>query len=267
MRDSLLCSIISFGLLANVVCGQDKPGDDVHPLLRQAIENRKKTLGEAQNYTYTEQYRSLTFDSNGAEKLKFTDTFEIIFLEGAPYKKHVLHNQQPLSQKEQKKEDLNLADVAKARREHKSRGLFHATFEATLPLDQLATRFHVAPQSSEDIDGRPTLIFTAVPAEPGDEALQRAARDGTAYRMKLWVDRQDGVFIKIESEVIAAGMRFEKGTLMTYEFKKVNREAWLPSRFWFKGKVRYMRSDVPAIAEQTYSGYQKFHAESKIVAQ
>ena len=73
------------------------------------------------------------------------------------------------------------------------------------------------------------------------------------------------VFRKIEGKVAAEGMRYEKDSVITYEWSKVNNEAWLPVRFWFKGRIRYMLHDIPDETEQTYSDYKKFHAETKVV--
>ena len=238
----------------------------IDPALRHAVQNHRKTVGEAQKYTYTEHSTNINFDSKGATKLHVTDTYDIIFLEGAPYQKHVLHNEQPLSSKEQKAEENKLADVAKARLEHRSSGLFHTNFRFEFPLDQLATQFDVKQSGSEDLDGRHDLVFTAHPKSLTAEALKQAARDGVAYEMKLWVDQQDQVLSQIEGEVIADGMRYEKGTLVTFKFQKVNDEAWLPARFWFKGKVRYMMTDVPTEAEQTYSNYKKFKVDVNLTS-
>jgi hypothetical protein len=52
-----------------------------------------------------------------------------------------------------------------------------------------------------------------------------------------------------------------------YNWKKVNDEAWLPARYWFKGEVRYMMSNVPAETEQTYTDYKKFRVETKITSE
>lgn len=238
------------------------------PSLQHALDTRKNTIGEAQKYTYTEHSKNINYDKSGKETLNFTDTYEIIFLEGAPYKKHVLHNEKPLSEKEQRVEDKKLADVAKARREQKEKhSLFHASFQFEFPLDNLAAHFDTKSHGSEGLDGRNNLLFTAVPKSEDPAALKQAAHDGTAWEMKFWVDEHDGVFRKIEGKVIAEGMRYEKDTVVTYEWKKVNDEAWLPVRFWFKGKVRYMIHDIPAEAEQTYSDYKKFHADTKVIAQ
>ena len=251
------------GVLANTSFARQAPPLD--PVLQHALANRKQTAGEAQKYTYSEHYRSLKTDSSGATEVKFTDTFEIFFLNGAPYKKHVLHNEKPLPEKEQKAEDEKLADVAKARLDQqKAKRMFHSTFTFEFPLDQLSTRFTVISDGIEDLDGRRDLVFTATPKLLDPVALHDAARDGVAYQMKLWVDQDDAVFSKMEGQVVADGMRYEKGTLVTYQFRKVNQEAWLPVRFWFKGKIRYMMSDVPAEAEQTYSNYKKFSVDTKL---
>src|ERR1700757_1130568 len=106
----------------------------VDPALQQALDTRKQTVGEAQKYTYTEQDKTLNFDAKGKVTLENIETYEIIFLEGAPYKKHILHNGQPLAEKEQKTEDKKLQDVAKARRTEKDKtGLLHASFRFEFP--------------------------------------------------------------------------------------------------------------------------------------
>ena len=116
-------------------------------------------------------------------------------------------------------------------------------------------------EKSKNYGDRPCAVFLAVPRS--SESL--AAKDGTGYEMKLWVDRQDSVFAKIEARVVARGMRYKEGTVVVYEFKKVNDEAWLPSRFSFKGNVRSLTQDVPVEAEQVYSNYRKFQVETKLV--
>ncbi len=261
-----ICTAALWSLFIHPGLGQENLATLLDPALQQAIEHRKETLGEAQHYTYSEHYKSLSFDSKGSEKHGFTDTYDIIFLEGAPYKKHVLHDEQPLSPREQQEERKRLADVVKARLEHKPRGLFHASFQVALPLDQLATRFSVTANGSDALNPG-ILLFSAVPKRADAEGLEQAARDGTAYELKLFVDRQDHVFTRLEAKVLGDGMRYEKDTLITYQFKKVNNEAWLPERFWFKGTVRYLMSDIHTEAEQTYSKYLKFQADTKLITQ
>ncbi len=237
------------------------------PSLAQAIAARKKTEREAQQYAFTERKRDRTFDSKGNPKQDSSDTFEIIFLEGAPYQKHTLHNDQPLPEKEQKAEDRKLADVAKARRENKDKaGPFSGVFHLQLPVDQISTRFDVTSAGSDEIDGRKMLVFNATP-RVGPEGMKEISRDGLAWDMKLWVDDQDKVFSRIDAKVIAEGMRYENGSLLGFNWKKVNNEVWLPTRFWFKGKVRFMMMNVNTETEQIYSEYKKFQAESKIVTE
>jgi len=268
MTSSWLRSIFLAGVTILAPAVSHAQSNSLDPSLQHALETRKKTIGEAQNYTYTEHSQNINYDKSGKETLNFTDTYEIIFLEGAPYSKHVLHNEKPLSEKEQKAEDQKFADVAKARRERKDKGgLLHASFTFAFPLDDLASHFDTKPEGSAELDGRNNLLFTAVPKSEDPAALKQAAHDGTAWEMKFWVDEHDGVFRKIEGKAVAEGMRYEKDTIVTYEWKKVNDEAWLPVRFWFKGKVRYMMHDVPAEAEQTYSDYKKFHADTKVITQ
>jgi len=261
--------VLLFGLLGILLLDGSwaESQSALDPSLEQAIANHKKTAGEAQQYAYTELKKDRAFDSKGKLKQDSSDSFEIIFLEGAPYQKHTLHNGQPLPEKEQKAEDKKLADVAKARRESKDKaGLFSGQFHLQLPVDEIPTRFDVTAAGSDEIDGRKMLKFNAVP-RIGTGSVKEIVRDGLAYEMKLWVDEQDKVFAKIEARVIADGMRYENGSLLGYNWEKVNGEVWLPDRYWFKGKVRYMMMDVSAETDQSYSDYKKFRAETKIVTE
>ena len=235
--------------------------------LSQAIASYDTTAEEAQRYAYTERKQDRTYDSNGKLKQDSSDTFEIIFLEGAPYQKHTLHNDQPLPEKEQKAEDKKLADVTKSRREKKDKaGLFSGQFYLKLPVDQIPTRFDVTAAGADEIDGRKMLVYKALP-RAGAGGMKEIGRDGLAWEMKLWVDEQDKIVSKIEAKVIADGMRYENGLMVEFNWKKVNNEAWLSVRHWVKGKVRYMMMNIAVETEQTYSDYKKFHADTKIVSE
>jgi hypothetical protein len=240
--------------------------------LAHAIETRKQTLGEAQKYTYTEVAHNINYDKQGKVTLDVSETYEIIFLEGAPYKKHVLHNGQLLPEKDAHAEEKKMDEVARTRKQggkdrHGVLHPFNSSFQFSLPLDELAVRFDVAAAGQEELGGKQTLVFTAAPRPEDEAGLKQAAHEGMAYKMKLWVDQQESVFRRIEAEVVAVGMRYDKGTVVSYDWKKINNEAWLPVRYSFKGKVRYMMSDVPAEAEFTFSDYKKFRTDSKITAE
>jgi hypothetical protein len=229
------------------------------PSLRHAVQNRKQSDPEAQSYTYTEHRTNINYDSKGKETHHYQDTYEIIFLEGAPYKKHILHDETPLSAKDAKAEARKMDDVAKARRQQRERhGLLHANFQFELPLDQLATRFDVQAMAPQELDGRQNLVFLATP--PAGSDLKALAHDGLAFEMRLWVDQQDNAFRRVEAKVVGEGMRWEKDSVVVFDFTKIRNEVWLPARFSYKGRVRYMGRDILAEAEQTYSQYQKFQA-------
>lgn len=233
------------------------------PSLQHAVELRKQADAEAQRYTYIEHSTNINYDSKGKETHRYKDTYEIIFLEGAPYKKHVLHDDKSLPEKEAKAEVRRLEDVAKARREQRERhGLLHASFRFELPLDQLANRFDVQAIAPEELDGRQNLVFTAIPSQGSD--AKALVHDGLAYEMKLWVDARDNAFRRIEAKVVGEGMRWEKDSVVVFDFAKVRDEAWLPARFSYQGRVRYMGRNIMAEAEQTYSDYKKFQAETVV---
>jgi hypothetical protein len=59
-------------------------------------------------------------------------------------------------------------------------------------------------------------------------------------------------------------MRWEKDSVVVFDFAKVRNEAWLPARFSYKGHVRYMGRNIPVEAEQSYSDYKKFQAETVV---
>jgi hypothetical protein len=89
----------------------------------------------------------------------------------------------------------------------------------------------------------------------------------------VWIDEQARDIARLEahfsdSAKVGGGIvaAIEKGSNMVFEQAKVNGEVWLPvyAEVHFAGRVLFLKAKSNQI--DRYSDYQKFHAESRIVA-
>jgi len=90
---------------------------DAGEIIRRALVEDTAAAAVARNYTYLEHQEVRTVDG-GKVKVRETNTYDVTLLEGSPYRRLVAHNDQPLSPKEQSKEEERLRQsIADRRRE------------------------------------------------------------------------------------------------------------------------------------------------------
>src|SRR5262249_36323695 len=77
---------------------------NVTDLVRRAVANYKARQAPRENYTYAERVVRTEFDRNGKAKFNQKAAYEIMFLKGAPYRRLVQINDQPLSPQQEKLE-------------------------------------------------------------------------------------------------------------------------------------------------------------------
>lgn len=80
-------------------------------IVRSALEKFQARSTEALNYVFREHEVLHVFGQNG--KLTVSDTYQIMFIEGNPYRVHVEHNNQPIPEEEVEKEKKHLEELAR----------------------------------------------------------------------------------------------------------------------------------------------------------
>ena len=121
----------------------------------------------------------------------------------------------------------------------------------------------------EPIDGHVTILATLDPKE----AVQPQTDDGKImrnFKARAWVSESDYELVRIEIEAVrdlSFGMgllaRVHKGTVATFERRKVNNEVWLPGKVTWtaSGRVLLLRR-LRLRGTSEFSAYRKFTVDT-----
>ncbi len=244
---------------------------DVVDLVRRALANNNEIDLHRANYTYLQ--RDFGFDDLNPSS---SDTYEILLIGGAPYRRHIAHNDRPLPPNEQEDEEAKIKQARDQRflREATNepnwgwaaRAVYQES-ELKLPLRLLPDWFDLKVVGEEPVDNRKNYVVQATPARHMKAATEDE-HNAQHLTFRIWIDEADTQISKLEAFVIKKGITnpperilkftvpsadgdirhmldrvaetaqliYEHGTVITEEWKKLNNEVWLPRNFSVKGK-------------------------------
>ena len=241
---------------------------DLFLLSAQAEKANSEKIRE---YTYREYKVTQELDKDGKETHRQSETWDVIGLEGSTYRKLILRNDQPLEPKEQKREDERLAkETALRRKETPEQRRKRLSLSFTYSVRRLEPERAVALvdfefKGQEVVDGRAAYLIEGRP-KPGTRPANANEKENLNYRTKMWIDREDHVISRSESEVFGEQSRAQKGTVIELRSARNEVGAWLPKEFRFRFnlrilKVGHARGDI----RLTYSDYRRFQVDSRVV--
>ena len=152
----------------------------------------------------------------------------------------------------------------KAAREHEK-----ARRRTSAAIDDLFRIYDIRMIRREPIDGHVTILATLDPKE----AVQPQTDDGKImrnFKARAWVSESDYELVRIEIEAVrdlSFGMgllaRVHKGTVATFERRKVNNEVWLPANVTWtaSGRVLLLRR-LRLRGTSEFSAYRKFTVDT-----
>jgi hypothetical protein len=200
-----------------------------------AMENNWKA---APGFAYTE--RDVQSKKGGA---RVTKTYEVSLIEGSNYNRLIAINDQPLSKTQQEQEEQKLrAEIDRRRHESAAeRAKRVAKYEKERRQDhamiaEMSKAFDFKLIGSERVDGRDSWVFDAIP-KPGYQPKMRDAKVLPAMKGKLWVDKQQYQWVKVQGEVIrpvsfyGVLAKVSPGTRFELEQAPVTGNLWLPKHF------------------------------------
>jgi hypothetical protein len=259
-----------FGLASLFACvafADDSPVE----MIRRSIEANQANAKKARQYTYQEYRVKTERDAKGKPGDSESLTWDIIALEGSTYRKLILKNGNPLSEKEQKKEDEQLRKEAERRRnensEQRKRRLFNYSYDHTIPYPKLNEIYTFRALPDEEIGGRRTTPLEGIP-KPGFQPHTDDEKEAVNFRLTLWLEHEEYYPVRIGIEIITDQSRLQKGTTFQIDFDKVNNDAWMAQRNESHFSLRPMRL-FTVRGEQiiTYSNFQKFQVDSKFLTE
>ncbi|MGC9969972.1 MAG: hypothetical protein ABSE56_05220 [Bryobacteraceae bacterium] len=251
---------------------------DARQIVLRSLELDSRNERIARNSTFVERNESREVDGQGRLKQHRVLTHDVTLLEGSPYTRLIARDDKPLSPAEERKEEEKLRKSIEQRRketpDQRARRL--ADWEKKRredhePLLEIPEAFELRIAGEERVGGKDAWIIEATP-RPGFRPKSRLARLFPKLKGRLWIDKQDSVWVKLEAEAldnISFGLflvRLQKGARMTFEQTRVNDEVWLPKRATIVLAARVMLlKSIRAEVEATFQNYRKFQSESRLV--
>lgn len=212
------------------------------------------------HYTYMELDEDRRLDSLGNVKSEDADLTRMILVNGAHLEQLIEHNGHPPSSEERRRNGKDLDKLMhetpdertdRLRKEDENRSFLQDVLEA----------FDFQPIGEEIVEGRPAYVFQATP-HVGYHAHGKYGKIFSNVEGKLWVDKQDFGWIKVEGQVTRAfsmGLflaRVQRGTHILMEETCVGNDVWVPNRIEVRASatILFLKNlDIDRVL--TYSDY------------
>jgi hypothetical protein len=136
-------------------------------------------------------------------------------------------------------------------------------------IDDLFRIYDIHMVRREPIDGHDTILATLMP-KPGVKPQTDDGKIMRHFKARAWISESDYELVRVEIEAIddlsfGLGLlaRVHKGTVASYQRRKVNNESWLPAQVTWTATARVLLLKslrLRGIAE--FSGYRKFTVDT-----
>ena len=233
---------------------------DARQIVSPSIAATERSWQARDRYTYMERDEDRRLDSRGLVKSEDVDVTRMMLVNGARFEQLMEHNGQLPSSAQQRKRDEDLEKLkhetpaeqtARLRKDQENRSFLRDVLEA---FD-----FHLV--GEEIVDGRSAYVLQATP-HPGYHAHGKYGNMFSKVEGKLWVDKQDFGWIKVDGQVtqsFSMGLfvaRVQRGSHIILEQTCVGDGVWVPKRLEVRASSRilFLKSlDIERIL--TYSDY------------
>jgi len=229
--------VLFFVLMPAIAPAQPTVPPDPAEIVRQFVERDRANKRALENYGYQEHSVQQLVDKSGKDDGKPTsETWEVIAVEGRPYRRLTMRNEKPLPPRDREKEDERQAAAASRRqgksaqqgvRRERAPGGFG--FEVQLEAELLAQSHNFSVVGEAVVAGR---------------------------RMKVWVDATEFAIVRLEMSVVGEQARLKNGSTLTTVSVRGEDGVWLPSEVHLKFDLTFIKIDrVRGRVDVIYSNY------------
>jgi hypothetical protein len=215
---------------------------DVQTVIQRSVAANRLDWSAAPQYSYFER------DRQG----KGSKTYEVVMIQGSPYRRLVALNKAPLSPADQDKEGRLMKDaIAKRRAESREERVARtAEYEKERNrdrslMDQLVEAFDFRSLGQQKLGNRDVYLLRATP-RPGYRPPNIETEVLTGMRGTLWIDKDSFQWVKVAADVVhpvfIAGFlaRVEPGTRFELEKAPVAEGVWLPTHCAMKSRAKIL---------------------------
>jgi len=243
------------------------------------MERDVRNWEQEKDYTFVQRIEQRELNSNGSFKSGKSQTEEIIFLYEQPYAHLIKRDDQPLTDSEAHKVENKLNETMQKRKNEtpEDRRKRLADFERRHReehefLLEVPDAYDFRVVAEETLNRRPVYVVAGEPRADFRPKLN-AARVLPKLRPKLWIDKEDFNWLKLQADVIDTItwggflLRLHPGSHIELEQTLVNNESWFPvhAHISFDARVALFKA-IRLDVEATFSDYKKFRTESKVIS-
>jgi|SRR5579872_6320759 len=207
---------------------------DARQIIRPFVEAAERNWQARDRYTRVERDESLRLDSDGRVKSRDVDVSRVILVNGAPFEQFLEHNGRPLSAEEEAQQKQKMEERKRETPEDREARLAKERENRSL-IRELPAAFDFRVVGEDVVKGRPAYVLQAIP-RPGYEPHGKYGRIFSNVEGRLWVDKQDLGWVKIEGQVMqpfslgAFLARVQRGSHIAMEQTRLADGTWMPER-------------------------------------
>jgi hypothetical protein len=247
--------------------------------MRRTIQVDARQDELAKNYTYLMRQDRRDLDGSGQVKERKVQTWEVMLLDGSPYRRLVARNDTPLSPEEQKWEEQKVRTDDQERRndsnddrQRRQQEWQRKRKQRREELKEVLEAFDFSLAGEQKLDGRDVWVIDARP-HPGYKGKGTTARAlFPKVKARFWVDKAEYAWVRLEAETtdtVTLGLflvRVAKGSKVVMEQGRINNELWAAKRIDLSGAARlFLVKSLRFQLQQDFSDYKKFQAESRLI--
>ncbi len=223
---------------------------DARQIIEPSVVATERNWQARGHYTFVQRDESRRLDADGRVKSQDVDVSRIISVNGVPFGQLVEHNGLPISSEEQMKQQERIEkqkretpeeQAARLEKEQENRSFIREVPEA----------FDFQLVGEDVVNGRPAYVLQATP-HPGYPAHGKYGRIFSRVAGKLWIDKQDFGWVKVDGQVIqpfSMGLflaRVLPGSHIKMDQIRVADGVWLPERVEVRAsaKIFFVKSLV-----------------------
>jgi hypothetical protein len=233
---------------------------DARHIILQSVVATERSLQARDRYTFVERDQDRRLDSQGQLKSEKIDVTRMILVNGARFEQLMERNGQLPSAEEQKKLNQDFEKLKHETPQERTARLGKEQ-ENRAFLGDVVEAFDFCLLGEEVLGGRPTYVFQVMP-HPGYQARGKYGKMFSKVEGKLWIDKSDFGWIKVEGQVIQSfslGLfvaRVQRGSRIVLEQKNVGDAVWVPQRLEVRASARILFLKSLAVERiLTYSDY------------
>lgn len=216
---------------------------DARQIMEASIAATQRDWKARLHYTYVERDEDRRRDLAGHVKSEDVEVLKAILVNGVPFEQLVERNGQPPSAVQERKQKGVLDRLKRETPEQRAERLRKQEEENTSIVQEVPKAFDFQVVGEEAVNGRPAYVLQATP-HPGYHAQCKYGNMFSKVAGKLWVDKQDLGWIKVDGQVIqpfSMGLflvRLLRGSHITMDQTRVDDGIWMPERVEVRAATR-----------------------------